>query len=96
MSTVECVTGVAPTIAGVWTELASRGNDGLEISLLWCKSTGQVKVTVGDSRCHEAFELNVAGADALAAFHHPFAFAAGRGACFGDALRESNDLQLQS
>jgi hypothetical protein len=76
--------------------LASRGNDGLEISLLWCKSTGQVKVTVADSRCDEEFELNVAGADALAAFHHPFALAAGRGACFGDALRESNDLQLQT
>jgi hypothetical protein len=76
--------------------LANRGNDGLEILLLWCKSTGQVKVTVADSRRDEEFELNVAGADALAAFHHPFAFAADRGACFGDALRESNDLQLQS
>jgi hypothetical protein len=96
MNSVGFVTGTTPTTAGVWTELASRGNDGLEISLLWCKSTGQVKVTVADSRCDEEFELNVAGADALAAFHHPFAFAAGRGTHFVDALRESNDLQLQS
>jgi hypothetical protein len=95
MSTTEFVTRATPT-AGVWTELASRGNDGLEISLLWCKSTDQVKVTVADSRCDEEFELDVAGADALAAFYHPFAFAAGRGVCFGDALRESHDLQLQS
>jgi hypothetical protein len=79
-----------------WRELASRDSDGLEVSLHWSKSTGRVKVAVADSRCDEEFELDIAGADALAAFHHPFAFAAGRGVCFGDALRESNDLQLQS
>ena len=82
--------------AGDWRELASRENDGLEVSLHWSKSAGQVKVTVADSKRDEQFELEVAGADALAAFHHPFAFAAGRGLCFGDALRESTDLQLQS
>jgi hypothetical protein len=90
------VTPPTPTTGGDLTELTSRENDGLEILLLWCKSTGQVKVIVADCRFDEMFEVNVAGADALAAFQHPFAFAADRGVCFGDPLRESNDLQLRS
>jgi hypothetical protein len=79
-----------------WQELASRENNGLAISLLWNKATRRVKVSLADSRCDEEFEFDVAGADALAAFHHPFAFAADRGVCFGAALRESTDLQPQS
>ncbi len=87
---------MATTLLSDWQELASRGTDGLVISLVWSKSTDRVKVTVADSRCDEEFEFDVAGANALAAFHHPFAFAADRGVCFGDALREATDLQLQS
>ena len=79
-----------------WQVLASREGDGLEVALLWSKTAGRVKVTVADSRLDEAFELDIAGADALAAFHHPFAYAAGRGIGFGDALRESLDLQPQN
>ncbi len=86
----------ARLVTSDWRELASRGGDGLEISLSWSKSSGRVKLTVADFRCDEEFELDVAGADALAAFHHPFAFAADQGVCFGDAVRESTDLQLQS
>ena len=78
-----------------WTELASRENEGLEISLLWSKRTNAVRVAVSDVRLDERFEFDVAGADALAAFEHPFAFAAGRGICFGDELRLSTDLQPQ-
>jgi hypothetical protein len=78
-----------------WKELAGRENEGLEISLLWSKRTNAVKVAVSDVRLDERFEFDVAGADALAAFHHPFAFAAGRGICFGDELRLSTDLQPQ-
>ena len=58
-----------------WTELSGRRNQGLEVSLLWSKSTNRVKVAVADARHDEQFEFEVAGADALAAFHHPFAFA---------------------
>ena len=76
-------------VATDWRELASRENDGLEVSLLWSKSAGRVKVAVADLKRDEAFELDVPGADALAAFHHPFAFAAGRG--FAHALRESTE-----
>jgi hypothetical protein len=79
-----------------WTELASRDNDGLEVTLLWSKTANGVKVAVADTKLDEQFEFDVAGADALAAFYHPFAYATGRGVCFGDALRVSNDLQLQS
>ena len=78
-----------------WKELAARENEGLEISLLWSKSAGRVKVAVADARLDERFEFDIAGADALAAFYHPFAFAARRGVCFGDGLRMSNDLQPQ-
>jgi hypothetical protein len=58
-----------------WTELAGRSNEGLEVSLLWSKSANRVKVAVSDARQNEQFEVDVAGADALAAFHHPFAYA---------------------
>jgi hypothetical protein len=78
-----------------WTELASRGNDGLEVALLWNQATDRVKVTVADSKLDDAFELHVPGAEALEAFNHPFAYAANRGFGFGDAFSESHDLQLQ-
>ena len=68
-----------------WSELALRENDGLAVSLLWHKATGRVKVAVDDAQLDERFEIDVLGADALAAFHHPFAYAAELGASFGDA-----------
>jgi hypothetical protein len=43
-----------------------------------------VKVAVIDVQLDERFEFHVASADALAAFHHPFAYAAALGANFGD------------
>ena len=88
MSTAGSTTQDKPTTTDAWIELASRGNDGLEIALLWCRSTGRVKVAVVDSRREEEFELDVAGADALDAFEHPFAYAA--------APRKSTALLLQS
>ena len=69
-------------------ELASRDNEGLEISLLWSKSADRVKVAVADATLDQQFEFDVAGADALAAFYHPFAYAAGRLGSSG-AMRES-------
>ncbi len=68
-----------------WRELASREGDGIEVRLLWSRSSNRVQVTVFDSKFDEEFVLDVASADALAAFHHPFAYAAGLGASFGDA-----------
>ena len=68
-----------------WSELAVRENDGLAVTLLWSKATGRVKVAVSDAYLDEQFEFHVPGADALAAFHHPFAYAAGPCALFRDA-----------
>jgi hypothetical protein len=79
----------------IWTDLADRESDGLEVTLLWNEATGRVKIAVSDSRLDESFEL-LASTDALAAFHHPFAYASSGAACPGrDSLR-STDLQLQS
>ena len=96
MSAAELTTHTAPVAIDDWRELAGREGDGLEISLLWSKAADRVKVTVADSRLDESFELDIAGAEALAAFHHPFAYAADRGLGFCDALRESHDLQTKS
>jgi hypothetical protein len=61
-------------------ELDRRANDGIEVRLLWDSRTGCVLVAVKDGRSGESFELEVAPADALAAFHHPYAYAAGAAA----------------
>ena len=79
-----------------WRELTSRESDHLEVSLLWSKSTNQVKVTVADLNSDEEFEFDVPGADALDAFDHPFAFAANRGLTFEVAAPHSIHLQPQS
>jgi len=79
-----------------WRELASRENDGLEVSLLWSRSANRVKVTVADRSSDEEFELDVPSADALDAFDHPFAFATSRGATFAVASPRSTHLQPQS
>lgn len=95
MQTVDFVTEAIPTTAG-WRELATRENDGLEITLLWSKAANRVKVTVADEKSDEAFELNVDNAEALAAFYHPFAYAACQRLEAGSAVREPFDLQPQS
>ena len=96
MNAVQLTMDTAHLAVDDWQELASRDGDGLEIALLWSKAADRVKVTVADSRLDDSFELDIAGAEALAAFHHPFAYATGRGLGFGDALRETHDLQTQS
>src|SRR5215207_11335214 len=60
------------------------------------KSADQLKVAVADARLDEKFEFDVANADGLAAFYHPFAYAADRGLGFGCAIRNSLDLQPQN
>ena len=67
-----------------WSELALRENDGLAVSLLWSRASGRVKVAIVDAHHDERLEFHVPGAEALAAFHHPFAYAATLGASFGD------------
>jgi hypothetical protein len=61
-----------------WRELARRTGNGVEVALLWDRSTKRVKVMVSDGLlCHHVdFELN--GANTLGAFHDPFAEATSR------------------
>jgi hypothetical protein len=79
-----------------WRELAMREGDGIEVRLLWSKSADRVKVTVADSKFDEEFELDVAGADALAAFHHPFAYAPSQSLGSAEVERESLNLHPQA
>jgi hypothetical protein len=59
-----------------WEELASRTSNGLEVTLLWQRDHANVHVRVVDARTEQAFELTVAGKNALEAFYHPYAYAA--------------------
>jgi hypothetical protein len=62
------------------TELARRGGDGIDVTLLWDASTDTVSVQVADERGGESFELVVEpGTNPLDVFRHPYAYAAWRG-----------------
>jgi hypothetical protein len=65
---------VAPSVR----ELDHRRSDGIDVTLLWRPSDGQVVVAVRDTKTGQAFELEVDPAHSLNAFHHPFAYAASR------------------
>lgn len=60
-------------------ELAHRSATGLDVALLWFEATGRIAVRVLDSRTGDRFEVPVKAADALNAFHHPFAYLKTRG-----------------
>jgi hypothetical protein len=78
----------------IWIDLADRENDGLEVTLLWSATAGRARVAVFDAKRGEGSEFDVAAADALAAFHHPFAYAPDSGFP-GASAPVSNDLQVQ-
>lgn len=62
-------------------ELNHRSTDGIDVHLLWDRLVDRLFVAVFDAKTGDAFELAVeAGESALEVFHHPFAFAAFRGA----------------
>lgn len=63
------------TTPALFRELDSRTSDGINVSLRWNPRTNQVHVAVLDSRRGAAFQFEVAHADALEAFHHPYVFA---------------------
>ena len=90
------MTDTALATTSDWTELAIRESDGLAVSLQWNQSAERVKVTVADARLDEDFEFDVVGAQALAAFYHPFAYAADRGLGFAYSMRDALDLQPQN
>jgi hypothetical protein len=57
-------------------ELASRSNDGLDVTLVWARRDGkdEVVVRVTDHREHEYFEIPAEPAQALDVYYHPFAY----------------------
>ena len=57
-------------------ELDHRTGDGVDVRLLWSPQTDQVWIDVRDERLGGSFELEVDRREALAAFHHPYAYAA--------------------
>jgi hypothetical protein len=62
------------------TELASRENNGITVSLFWSRATNLVTVAVADTPNDDYFELVLDEHErALDVFHHPFAHAAARG-----------------
>jgi hypothetical protein len=66
------------TVRAGWVELAQRVASGLEVALLWNRSSNRVKVVVSDDRVCHHLDFEVARADALSAFYHPFAYATSR------------------
>ena len=60
-------------------ELDFRATDGLEVTLLWDPEANRVTVSVFDAKTGDDFGIDVDPADALDAFHHPFAYAANHG-----------------
>jgi hypothetical protein len=57
-------------------ELDYRRSNGIEVTLLFNVRTEGVFVSVVDERNSEGVQFQVAPADALDAFHHPYAYAA--------------------
>jgi hypothetical protein len=55
-------------------ELDRRETDGFDVRLLWNSQTNHVFVAIEDDRYGESIRLDVDPADALEAFHHPFAY----------------------
>ena len=58
------------------TELAHRTDNGIDVSLLWSRQTGELVVTVSDLRTDESFTLDAPRHRALDVFNHPYAYAA--------------------
>ena len=56
-------------------ELDHRRNDGIEVTMLWNPRTNYVYVAVAE-RDGGRFQFAVHPAEALEAFHHPYAYAA--------------------
>jgi hypothetical protein len=68
------------------TELATRINDGVAVSLLWSRRRNTLTVTVDDSRTGESFELEAPNNRAMDVFNHPYAYASSRSADVADLL----------
>lgn len=59
----------------VLRELDHRNVDGIDVRLLWVPDTNRVAIAVADERSGELVGFYVDSADALDAFHNPYAYA---------------------
>jgi hypothetical protein len=66
------ITRIDPT-----RELDHRSGDGIDVTLLWHPQTHRVSIAVIDERTGEVLMFEVDAADAMAAFHSPYAYAPG-------------------
>ncbi len=66
------------TTTRIEKELDYRASNGVEVTLLWLPADDRLVVEVVDARLGETFEIDVHAAEALDAFHHPYAYAAYR------------------
>lgn len=62
-------------------ELAYRQGAGVEVTLLWHRTSGEVTVSVTEAS-GASFEVPVAANEALTAFNHPYAYAAASGVAY--------------
>jgi hypothetical protein len=60
----------------VTRELAHRSDEGLEVSLLWNETAGELIVTVLDARSGELLDVAAQHENALDVFNHPYAYPA--------------------
>ena len=70
--TITLTTGGTPM-----RELDRRSSDDIEVTLLWSARTNGVFVSVLERRTEALFQFEVAPAQALDAFHHPYVYAQG-------------------
>jgi hypothetical protein len=56
-------------------ELDHRNADGIDVRLLWNPQRDQVSITVEGERLGRSLGFDGDGAEALVAFHRPYAFA---------------------
>ena len=61
--------------AGGVRELDRRTSDGIDVRLLWHPQTNSVTLAVHDEHASHRLVFEVDPADALRAFHHPYASA---------------------
>ena len=61
-----------------FAELSQRESDGIEVQLLWERSTGRLLVVVSDAASGTELEVPAEPHEALEVFWHPFAYAARR------------------
>jgi hypothetical protein len=59
-------------------ELDHRAADDIDVRLFWNPETNGISIIVHDERLGQSLVFDVDGAQALAAFHHPYAFAENR------------------